>query len=513
MRDRLVDRITRTSELFEPFTDDERRGLAAQFEVVEVDAGTRLITQGTRADGLYIVMAGHVGGPARRPRPRHALTGDVFGEMSLIAGRGSTADVVAATRLLALRMPAKTFREMIMTYPQVLAYLGELSSKRSLLKQAEDMIDLHIDMLYDSRHEPAARRLRQPARRPPARAGDRQQGRRELQERGHPPRLLAAPRVRRVAVDPRGDRRLCGGDAITSSRPPTIRSSITRRSRSTATARSIPPAPATVLGKLDDVMTGRVFAANGPWVTRDANTLRAVMPNMLAHRKAEAAYYRSLLGRARAAAAGLSLAITDNPHRWEGMADVATVGDRVVLTYAVPGHYDANTTPKSSRSTREGVAFAATAAGVPDDARIYAELVYPHFHGDTVHFGARPAAGLCRARALQGRSVRRRRAVSSRGRSVAIASCRSIATTRSSSTPATRGRSPAACSYRTVYRRVRRIDRTTRAHHAPRPAVRAVRQGRRRSRVRDPLPPPHARAARITCPCVTARQAASSRAS
>ena len=153
-----------------------------------------------------------------------------------------------------------------------------------------------------------------------------------------------------------------------------------------------PAGSRTVLGTLDDVMTGRVFAANGPWVTRDAKTLRAVMPNMLAHRKAEEAYYRSLLGQL-AAAAGLSLAITDNPHRWEGMADVATVGDRVVLTYAVPGHYDANTTPKSSRSSREGVAFAATAAGVPDDARIYAELVYPHFHGDTVHFGARPARG------------------------------------------------------------------------------------------------------------------------
>jgi cAMP-dependent protein kinase regulator len=147
VRDRLVDRITRTSELFEPFTDEERRRLAAQFEVVEVDAGTRLITQGTRADGLYIVMAGR----AEVVRGGHVvatlLTGDVFGEMSLIGGRGSTADVAAATRLLALRMPAKTFREMIMTYPQVLAYLGELSSKRSLLKQAEDMIDLHIDML------------------------------------------------------------------------------------------------------------------------------------------------------------------------------------------------------------------------------------------------------------------------------------------------------------------------------------------------------------------------------
>jgi hypothetical protein len=156
---------------------------------------------------------------------------------------------------------------------------------------------------------------------------------------------------------------------------------------------SIRPAGSkTVLGKLTDVMTGRVFAANGPWVTRDVKTLRAVMPNMLAHRKAEEDYYRSLLGQL-ASAAGLGLSITDNPHRWEGMADVATVGDRVVLTYAVPGHYDRDTTPKSSRSTREGVAFAATSAGVPEDARIYAELVYPHFHGDTVHFGARPTRG------------------------------------------------------------------------------------------------------------------------
>jgi hypothetical protein len=140
------------------------------------------------------------------------------------------------------------------------------------------------------------------------------------------------------------------------------------------------------LGRIDEVMTGRVFAANGPWVSVADQRLRAVMPNMLDHRRAEAAYYRDLLGEL-AAAAGLGLEIADNPHRWEGMADVATVGDQVVLTYAVPGHYDAGTTPKSSRSTRAGMAFAADFAGVPEPARIYAELVYPHFHGDTVHFG------------------------------------------------------------------------------------------------------------------------------
>ncbi|MBL0217763.1 MAG: hypothetical protein IPQ07_28280 [Myxococcales bacterium] len=147
-----------------------------------------------------------------------------------------------------------------------------------------------------------------------------------------------------------------------------------------------------LLGTIDAVMTGRVFAANGPWVTVRDHVLRAVMPHMLEHRRAEVPYYEAILA-ALADDAGLALEITANPHRWEGMADVATVGDHVVLTYAVPGHYDAQTTPKSSRSTRAGVAFAADHAGVPEAARIYAELVYPHFHGDTVQFGARPHAG------------------------------------------------------------------------------------------------------------------------
>jgi len=144
-----------------------------------------------------------------------------------------------------------------------------------------------------------------------------------------------------------------------------------------------------VVGRMDAVMTGRVFAANGPWVGVRERTLRAVMPNMLAHRRGEASYYAQLLA-AIAEQAGLGLELAENPHRWEGMADVATVGDRVVLTYAVPGHYDRATSPKSTRSSREGVAFAADFIGVPEDARVFAELVYPHFHGDTVHFGARP---------------------------------------------------------------------------------------------------------------------------
>ncbi len=146
------------------------------------------------------------------------------------------------------------------------------------------------------------------------------------------------------------------------------------------------------VGQMADVMTGRVFTANGPWVVVDGRRLRAVMPHMLPHRRNEGAYYRSILARI-AELGGYQLELVDDPHTWEGMADVAVVGDKVVLTYAVAGHYDEGLPKKTIRTSRDGVALAADVAGVPEAARIYAELVYPHFHGDTVHFGARPTNG------------------------------------------------------------------------------------------------------------------------
>jgi hypothetical protein len=147
-----------------------------------------------------------------------------------------------------------------------------------------------------------------------------------------------------------------------------------------------------IIANLAAVETGRVFAANGPWVSCDERGLRAVLPHMLPHRRSEAGYYTGLL-TAIGDAAGLPLEIIENPHRWEGMADVAVLGDKVVLTYAVPGHYDQGVGTKSPRSSQGGVTFAADSHGVPEDARIYVELVYPHFHGDTVHFSARPPDG------------------------------------------------------------------------------------------------------------------------
>jgi len=50
--------------------------------------------------------------------------------MSLITGQKSNATVVALSMCFVLFMPQSAFRELIMTHPQVLEYIGQLAESR-----------------------------------------------------------------------------------------------------------------------------------------------------------------------------------------------------------------------------------------------------------------------------------------------------------------------------------------------------------------------------------------------
>ena len=62
----------------------------------------------------------------RAARARRALgPGDLIGETALLSGGAFKSDVVARGKSLALCLPAADFRELIMTHPHVLEYIGE----------------------------------------------------------------------------------------------------------------------------------------------------------------------------------------------------------------------------------------------------------------------------------------------------------------------------------------------------------------------------------------------------
>jgi len=125
VRDRLVDRWMRTSPLFRPFNDAERVELAAKFKFLEIDAGTVLLGAGERPDGLYIVLAGQFLVVRNKSAIAQLGAGDLIGETALLSGGAFNSDVVARGKGLALCLPAAAFREVIMTHPHVLEYVGE----------------------------------------------------------------------------------------------------------------------------------------------------------------------------------------------------------------------------------------------------------------------------------------------------------------------------------------------------------------------------------------------------
>jgi cAMP-dependent protein kinase regulator len=135
VRERLVQRLIATSPLFQPFAGDERQALVGRFRCRDAVPGSVLVAQGRRADGLYVILSGRAEVLRYDPsgaekRITELIPGDFFGEMSLLTGQAAVATVRAATRALVLHLPSASFREVIMTHPQVLAVVGDLAAER-----------------------------------------------------------------------------------------------------------------------------------------------------------------------------------------------------------------------------------------------------------------------------------------------------------------------------------------------------------------------------------------------
>jgi CRP-like cAMP-binding protein len=129
-RQRLLANLMNSAALFKPFTPSERRELIQRFRARDALPGETLIREGQPSDGLYVVLTGEVavdvGG-----RPVATLKeGQVFGEMSLLTRAVTTATVKTTRRTSLLRLPRADFDQLIMSHPQILEQVAELTDER-----------------------------------------------------------------------------------------------------------------------------------------------------------------------------------------------------------------------------------------------------------------------------------------------------------------------------------------------------------------------------------------------
>lgn len=138
-RQRLLNNVMAISPLFKDFDPSERKSIVEKFRMKQATPGEVLITEGKNSDGLYVVLHGSVQVLKRDKNPIELAKlkeGDVFGEMSLLTRQPATATVTSQSNSILLRLPRENFQELVLTHPQILELVSELTERRKSATEA-----------------------------------------------------------------------------------------------------------------------------------------------------------------------------------------------------------------------------------------------------------------------------------------------------------------------------------------------------------------------------------------
>lgn len=133
-RQRLLSNLMATSPIFRALDVEQRRSLIEKFKSREVPAGEKLLEEGQQGDGLYMMLSGRAEVFKKVDNVRqvlaHLKAGDVFGEISLLQNQPVTASVKTLRKSIVLKLPKRSFSEIVATHPQLLAKITEISQER-----------------------------------------------------------------------------------------------------------------------------------------------------------------------------------------------------------------------------------------------------------------------------------------------------------------------------------------------------------------------------------------------
>jgi CRP-like cAMP-binding protein len=134
-RQRLLANAMATSAVFRPFPTGDRKLIMSKFVARETKANEVIVREGEPSDGLYVVLEGAVDVLKRQMGKdvlvSHLKEGDLFGEMSCLRKIPATATVAVRRAGTLLKLPRKTFDELVVAYPQILELVSDLSSERT----------------------------------------------------------------------------------------------------------------------------------------------------------------------------------------------------------------------------------------------------------------------------------------------------------------------------------------------------------------------------------------------
>ena len=138
-RERLLKNLLTTSPLFKPFDHQQQMELIKRFEGLDFEPGTVIIREGDAGQGLFVILLGEVevvrADTTGRERTLARLgAGEIFGEMSLLGDRTTTATVRTVAKASILFLGRDYFRRLVDALPALRQYFEELAKHRRSAK-------------------------------------------------------------------------------------------------------------------------------------------------------------------------------------------------------------------------------------------------------------------------------------------------------------------------------------------------------------------------------------------
>jgi len=134
-RERLLKNLLATSPLFKPFDHQQQMELLKRFEGHDLEPATVIIREGEAGQGLFVVMFGEVEVLQKDVNGRDKTVaklgaGEVFGEMSLLGDKPTTATVRTLSRTTIMFLGRDYFQRLVQALPPLRQYFEELSKHR-----------------------------------------------------------------------------------------------------------------------------------------------------------------------------------------------------------------------------------------------------------------------------------------------------------------------------------------------------------------------------------------------
>jgi CRP-like cAMP-binding protein len=134
-RERLLKNLLATSPLFKPFDHTQQMELLKRFEGHDLEPGTVIIREGDAGQGLFVILLGEVeilnkDAAGREKTVAKLGAGEVFGEMSLLGDRPTSATVRTLSRTTIMFLGREYFRRLVEALPPLRQYFEELSKHR-----------------------------------------------------------------------------------------------------------------------------------------------------------------------------------------------------------------------------------------------------------------------------------------------------------------------------------------------------------------------------------------------